>query len=341
MLPLALALSLSTAQAEVPVSRIALGSCFNSRLEMRLWPAIQASKPEVFIWMGDNTYVDGQGNSLDHATEYKLLGQDPGFQWLEKNTKQLATWDDHDYGLNDAGVEYPKKVLAQAAFNEFWKVPADSPRRKREGIYDSTTFGPEGKRIQVILLDTRYFRSPLKRDTDNRRYVGDPDPEKTLLGANQWTWLAEELKKPAELRIIVSSIQVVSEDHPFEKWMNHPLERAKLFTTIKESQASGVMFVSGDRHMADLSAMDGGVGYPLYDLTSSALNRSNRGWRFPEKNQHRLGAMVTGDNFGFIAVDWSKPDPEIKLQVRDQEGENTIQTKLNLSWLKPGRIRTP
>ncbi len=51
---------------------------------------------------------------------------------------------------------------------DFFEVPADDIRRQREGVYWSQVFGPAGKRVQVILLDTRYFRSPLKKGFDSR-----------------------------------------------------------------------------------------------------------------------------------------------------------------------------
>ncbi len=325
--------------SETAIQRIGMGSCINPREEMTLWDGIKAAKPEVFLWLGDNVYVDGRTSSNDHKTEYDILAAQDGFKWLRANTIELATWDDHDYGINDAGVEYPKKVEAQTAFLDFWGVAEDSPRRDRKGIYHSVIMGPVGKRTQFIMLDTRYHRSALKRDEATRAYLGDEDPTKTMLGAEQWAWLGEQLKQPAELRVIASSIQVVSEEHRFEKWMNLPLERAKLFNLIKETEASGVVFVSGDRHLSDLSVMDAGVGYPIYDLTSSALNRSNKGWRMPEQNKHRLVGMQTGDNFGMIQVEWNEEDPLVSMQIRDGKNEIIGQTKIRLSWLKPGRIR--
>jgi alkaline phosphatase D len=72
----------------------------------------------------------------------------------------LAVWDDHDYGANDAGAEYPMKAESQRMFLDFFGVAGDSPRRRRPGIYDARVFGPPGRRVQVILLDLRYFRSP-------------------------------------------------------------------------------------------------------------------------------------------------------------------------------------
>ncbi|MDA0348331.1 MAG: hypothetical protein O3C43_17955 [Verrucomicrobia bacterium] len=54
------------------------------------------------------------------------------------------------------------KVETQKLFLDFFNEPVESARRQREGIYDAKVFGPKGKRVQIILLDTRYFRGPLK-----------------------------------------------------------------------------------------------------------------------------------------------------------------------------------
>jgi alkaline phosphatase D len=165
----------------------------------------------------------------------------------------LATWDDHDYGANDAGAEYPKKRESQQVFLDFFGVPKDHPRRKQEGVYNAHVFGPPGKRVQVILLDGRYFRSPLKKGYqpgepgEGRRgkYSPNTDPDATMLGEAQWRWLAEQLKVPAEVRLIGSGIQVVADEHGSETWGNFPNERRRLFRLIRDSKASGVVLLSG------------------------------------------------------------------------------------------------
>src|SRR5262249_41922243 len=147
----------------------------------------------------------------------------------------------------------------------------------------------------------------------------------TMLGETQWKWLEEQLKVPAKVRLLVSSIQVVAEDHGHEKWMNLPLERERLYKVLRDSKASGVIVLSGDRHLAELSLMDAGIGYPLYDLTSSGLNQGSKKWRRLETNKHRVATMNQGDNFGMVLIDWEKTAPRIRLQIRDVEGEVTIQ----------------
>ncbi len=171
-------------------------------------------------------------------------------------------------------------------------------------------FGPEGKRVQVIMLDTRYFRSsPLKKKSPVTRgegpYEPNPDPTTTMLGEDQWRWLEEQLRTPAEVRLIASSIQVVAEDHGWEKWMNLPHERERLFRLIRETGAAGVVFLSGDRHLAELSMMDGGAGYPFYDVTSA---RSTRPTRTSAANRHRVAtAVYPREAVGRMRIDWSAP----------------------------------
>src|SRR5262249_22644216 len=155
---------------------------------------------------------------------------------LLKTCPVLATWDDHDYGADDVGAEYPKKDESQQVFLDFFGVPKDSPRRTQKGVYHAALFGPPEKRLQVILFDTRYFRSPLKkRDKfipNVGPYIPNPDKTATMLGEAQWRWLEEQLRVPAKVRLLGSSIQVVAEDHGWEKWQNLPHERERLFRLI-------------------------------------------------------------------------------------------------------------
>lgn len=329
------------------VARIAFGSCAQQNRPQPIWHAIADAKPDVFIFLGDNIYGDSDDISKLRA-DYVKLSEKPGFVRLrEQGACILATWDDHDYGKNDAGAEWKIKRESQQLFLDFVGAPADSPRRSREGIYDSMIIGPEGKRVQFILLDTRYFRSPLnERGPEPARELGRPgpytantDPSSTLLGDAQWAWLAEQLKQPAEVRIIATSIQFVAEEHHFELWGNFPHERARMLKLIDETDAAGVVFISGDRHHAEISRLDGGgvagsagTPYPIIDVTSSPINQTKR-WG-NELNRHRIGAMYSDPNFGLIEIDWSRADPVIALEVRAEDGAPLIRHEVALSELR-------
>lgn len=328
--------------AQAPVRRIAFGSCANQGKPQPIWDGINALKPEIFVFLGDNIYADTTDMAV-MKKKYEQFAVVPGFQRLKQSSKILATWDDHDYGMDDAGQEYGPKAESQKLFLDFWGVPVDSPRRQQEGVYSSEMIGPPGQRVQFILLDTRTFRTPLKKKEPRAArgegpYEADPSETCNMLGETQWKWLEEQLKVPAEIRLIGSSIQLVAEDHGWEKWMNFPRQRERFFKLLETTQAKGVIVLSGDRHLAELSMMPNAIGYPLYDLTSSGLTEADRKWRPYENNSHRVGTMNFGNNFGFITIDWYRADPLIRLQIRDEDGEVTLQQKVLLSTIHPNRV---
>lgn len=175
---------------EPVVSRIAFGSCIKQDQPTPIWDAVIETNPQLFVFLGDNIY----GDTLDIQLlrqKYSQLADQPGLHRLKQTCRILGTWDDHDYGQDDVGAEYPRKRESQQAFLDFFAVPPDDPRRTQEGVYSSQVVGPPGKRIQLILLDGRYFRSPLKTgfkpgepgDGYRGKYMPNLDPDSTLLGA--------------------------------------------------------------------------------------------------------------------------------------------------------------
>jgi alkaline phosphatase D len=162
--------------------------------------------------------------------------------------------------------------------------------------------------VQVILLDDRWFRSPLRR-TDQRnapgkeRYLPDPDPRKTLLGEAQWRWLEQQLRQPAEIRLVLSGIQVLAEGHGWERWGNLPLERERLFRLIGDTGAGGVVLLSGDRHIGAYYRHAEGVPYPLVECTASGFTHTFRAVQEPGPN--RIGAPFTELHFGAVDIDWA------------------------------------
>jgi alkaline phosphatase D len=341
-----------SAQAEeAPLARIAFGSCAKQDKPQPIWEAVVETKPERFLFIGDNIYGDSQDMNVLRA-KYALLGAQPGYRKLLQTCPVLATWDDHDYGVNDGGADYPMRRESQQVFLDFFGAPANDLRRTRDGVYSTQVVGPAGKRVQFILLDTRFFRSPLTKVPNKSEpgegyrgiYAPNEDPSATILGEDQWRWLAEQLKVPAELRIIASSFQVLADENGWEMWGNFPRERRRLFKTIRDARANGVVMISGDRHLAEISRLPAthpdGIGYPLYDVTSSSLNTpsgnmTKAGVRFGnELNSHRVGLTYFDVNFGTVLVDWSLPDPVVRLQVRDEKGGVVLQSRFNLSTLR-------
>lgn len=317
------------------LTRIAFGSCNKQHLPSPVFARLAGDGADLFLFIGDTVYADRRGRQMvpdDLRQALATLRAQPEFQALEKAMPIEALWDDHDFGRNDGGRETYLRSLQQA-FMDGWRVPADDPRRRRRGLYRAWRTGPAGRRLQIILLDTRSFRSPLTRrpkGAPGGKYRPDPDPAKTMLGPDQWAWLAERLSEPAELRLIVSSIQVLSEGHGWERWGNLPAERERLFRLLREKDARGVLLLSGDRHVGARYEADAGLGYPLRELTSSAINTS---WRTapPEPGPHIRGDLVRDDNYGRIAVDWQAR--RLRLSLQGAAGPALLQHDLSFTDL--------
>ncbi len=322
-----------------PLDVIAFGSCARQEKPQPIWDAIVRQVPDLFLFLGDNVYADTEDMERMRAA-YARLGEQPGYRTLRERCPVLATWDDHDYGRNDAGAEYPRKRESKEVFLDFFGEPPESPRRARDGVYEARVLGPEGQRVQFILLDTRWFRSPLVR-----RVRGDPsegsagpyrpsdDPAATLLGDEQWRWLEEQVRVPAELRILCSSIQVLASEHGYESWGIFPRERVRLLDLVAAA-GGGVIILSGDRHHAELSR-DDSRGLAIYDLTSSSLNHP-RSWT-NELNAHRVGCALFEANFGLLRVDWTPEDPAVTLEIRRENGEVAIRRRVPLRELRAPR----
>lgn len=210
---------------------IAFGSCNKHDEVNPLWDDVLATNPDLWIWGGgDNIYADTD-NMEELRGVYDAQNNIPGYKKMKETVPVIGTWDDHDYGLNDGGVEFKAKKDSEQEFLDFMGVAKDSPRRTREGgVYAVHNYNlPEGK-IKVLVLDTRYFRTALTPSTSKERRV-QPNVygEGTILGEQQWKWLTEELtNSDADFNILVSSVQYLSNKHGFEGWGNFPHEVDKL-----------------------------------------------------------------------------------------------------------------
>lgn len=297
---------------EAPLQVISFGSCNRQDEAQPLWDPIISHDSDLWIWLGDNIYGDTDSMALMQA-KYELQDANLDYQKLKARTPIIGIWDDHDFGKNDAGNEYPYKDDSRDLMYDFLDVPSDSPLRNKKGGYGAYSYGPSGKRVKVLLLDARYFRDSLQME--NRTYI--PNEEGTVLGDAQWKWLENELKNnDAQITLIGSGIQILPKDHQYEKWANFPYEREKLLDLIGKHKTNGAVLLSGDRHIAEISKLDiEGISHPVYEVTSSGLTHTWREYR-EEPNQYRIGEMIAKLNFGLLLLDWQQDGVEVKMQVR-------------------------
>lgn len=314
-------------------TRIAFGSCMHQGQPKPVLDRALSSSPDLFVFLGDNVY--GDSDDVDVlAAAYAEQATAPELLRLRDAVPVVATWDDHDYGRNDAGKEYPTKAGSKALFLSFWDEPQGSARSARDGLYDSYTLIDEGHSVQILLLDTRWFRDALDPNDGSgmNDYVPTDDTSRTLLGAAQWAWLEAALHEPADVRVVASSIQLGHSYNGYESWTNLPHERQHLVDVLRRSGATNTVVISGDAHWAELSRFDpGDGGYPLYDLTSSGITEE---WSEIPPNDNRIGEPVADNNYGFVEITWGATDHTLALGIVDADGTERIRHDVSTTDLR-------
>ncbi len=286
---------------------LSFGSCNNQSLTNTLWPEILRNHPDVWIWGGDIVYSDTDDMEIMKRS-YDLQKNKKNYTDFRNSVDVLGTWDDHDYGLNDGGAEYSKKDEVQSILLDFLDVDAQDSRRKRAGVYHTKNYKIGSNSIQIIVLDTRYFRTALTKDpSGKKRYLPSKDKNGTMLGKAQWEWLKTTLNNSnANFNIIVSSIQFLSSEHGFESWGTMPYQQQKMEALILSSSAKNTLILSGDRHIAEFSKKEIGPShFPLIDFTSSGLTHSYDSFK-GEENPFRIAPVIASKNFGILKFNFKK-----------------------------------
>ncbi len=331
------------------ISRIAFGSCAKHWQYQPIWETVIAEEPDLFLFLGDAIYADNDGLTAWNVTEKQLQGEwnrladKPEYQRFRAKVPIMATWDNHDYGTHNGGADFELKEASKKMFLDFFGEPTESERRRRSGIYDAKVFGPEGKRVQIILLDTRTFRGPFKLDQrtkEQRTQIGKvgknvphDDANVTILGDAQWAWLDKRLRKPAEVRLFCSSTQVIPDTKGMDEWGCFPQERQRLFDLIETTNANGVLLLSGNVHFAEISKVHT-EAYPLLEFTSSGLTHINEAYA-KAANDDRIAGPMPELNFGLVEIDWSaEPSAQITLKAIDVSGSVGFTHRISLGELQ-------
>ena len=211
-------------------------------------------------------------------------------------------------------------------------MPADDPRRSRPGLHTAYAWGPPSRRVQLILLDLRYFRGRFTPSSaeDRRTYAAgrerslvDQESTETILGEEQWAWLEEQFLEPATVRVVVASFQLAVTGHGFERWGLIPRELQRFYDLVNSTRAEGVVVLSGDRHIGAIYKEEGGreysVGgvdegpfrlpYPITEVTASSFTHTWAGnGGADEAGPNRLGPLIHVNNFAIMSFDWERAE---------------------------------
>ncbi len=368
------------------ITKIAVGSCANQDLPQPIWSTIDKNNPDLFIFAGD-TVCSTPSLQKPLSQQYRKLNMTTEFRQVREKIPMLAIWNDFDFGMDDGGTENPDKESHRTEFIKNWSYLKTALPGEQRALYHAKIFGPKKQKVQIILLDTRWDRSPLKKATPVTitavalpnttsapvaaapnltppaapnlaspaapnltpsaaptavtpptdtvpavktasipdLYLTDDDKSKHFLSEAQWNWLENELKKPAELRLVVSPIQVTANDHHFEKWGNFPQERERLFRLLAKQKAKNVIFISGDRQFASIARLEVKKMGSVYEMTASGLNRNVAPLDTVLTDMTYVNDTLTTPNFGLIKINWDARKVQLELHSADDVVKNTTE----------------
>lgn len=303
VLSLLLVISSSVFALPKELNRIAFGSCNNQNDAQPLWKDLLAQRPDLWIWSGDAVYGDWKSAEALEAA-FNKQNENKDYQDVKLQIPMIGTWDDHDFAFDNADGRLSYKKIAQKLYLDFLGEPADSSRRKQEGIYRSYYFTSQGHKIKVILLDNRYFKN-LERDAE-------------MLGNVQWNWLEEELKNSqADLHFFVTGLSIYSPLLKYtEEWREHRGEFNRLNALLKKYKPKGRVFLTGDKHFSSIFMRNGELEF----LSSGMTHLVNRKvwWYLGRK----YATTYFGLSYGQIDIDWEGDTPVLTMSMRSTRGRD-------------------
>jgi alkaline phosphatase D len=292
----------------------------------QIYAHILERKPDLMLWLGDNTYlreVDWYTRSgIQHRYTHDRAV--PELQPLLASTPQYAIWDDHDFGPNDSDGTWVHKETAWEVFRDFWGNP---------------TFGVNGQKgcttmfqfadVDFFLLDNRYFRTP---------NFCKNCPDRTVLGKEQLNWVKNALAAShAPFKIVAIGGQVLTTSQRNETYINLCAEeREDLLTFIEKEGIKGVIFLTGDVHYSELSAVKNAAGNWVFDLTTSPLTSGvNTDGPNRTDNKHRVPGTTTGEhNFSLLRFSGPREERQVEIKSINAEGKEVWSRTITQGGLR-------
>jgi alkaline phosphatase D len=287
--------------------RIAVASCSNYPFGyFNAYARIAARGDlDLVLHLGDylyeypaGTYGDGAALGRVHTPSHEIVTladyrerhaqykSDPDLQEAHRQHPWVCVWDDHE-SANNAwrdGAEnhnpelgegdWPsRRAAAVRAYHE-WLPIREQPGAAGPHIYRSFRLGDLA---DLIMLDTRLHGRTRQLD-DRSDAAGLADPSRTILGADQQAWFAEQLRASARhgsaWRIVGQQLmfaQLIAEDGLLlnvDQWDGYPASRQAVLDQLAAERLDDTVILTGDIHTA--WAMD-----ITPDPTSRAYDRAS------------------------------------------------------------------
>lgn len=328
-------------RSDPPTVRIATGSCAylnDGRFDRpgtpygggeEIFDTIADTRPDLMLWLGDNIYLrEPEWTSREGINRrYRYYRTHASLRKLWTATPHVAIWDDHDFGPNDGNSSFVNKPWTQEMFRRYWPLPYAAPA---DGLYGQVTQGD----VDIFMLDDRSYRHP------NRWPEG---PEKAMFGAAQMQWLkAALLSSNAPFKLVAGGGQFWNRSNHVEAWSRFPAEQQELRRWLDEQKIPGVVFLSGDRHFAQLLRIERPGLYPLHELTTSPLTSGPvRNPGDTERNNPDMvpGTLYTERNFAMITVTGPRTERVLSIELMDTQGHKRWDWRATAAELAIGTRR--
>jgi len=285
-----------------------------------IWRTIEKRKPDAFLTLGDNVYIDAPRRYGKQRLHYYRRQMRPEYQRLTARTPVYAIWDDHDFGKNDVsgGLDPRKprwKPRVWRVFKRNWNNPAYGGGPARPGSWFDFRIGD----VHFIMTDGRYYRD---------------FSQGTMLGPAQKRWLKQTLRESeATFKVIASGTLWTrhADKGGADSWWGVQEEREEIFNFIADHSIPGVLLISGDRHRGDVYKMKWAGNYPLWEFENGVLtNRHHH-----DTNDKARFSYNKGHMFGELTFDTTADDPTVTYRLVNDAGKTIYRKTLRRSALTP------
>jgi hypothetical protein len=284
------------------VGRTALISCMCDDfpdVQAEMWKIVADQNPDVVFLIGDATYLDGRDSDDEkgmwrrHLEVRRALDL---YKW-KRLRPVISVWDDHDYGTNDGGADYPLKIATRQMFEAMFGSQSESGLVRGPSLaQEASLFGQK-----FYLMDDRFYRT---QNISNGSHWGEEQEE----------WLFSRMQNSTDPVFLMNGSQYFGGYSGYESFeKEHPEQFARVQKRLA-AQAAPILFVSGDRHFSEAMKVEKNIlGYETLELTSSSLHSYGSSELPKALNPRRFLATP---EYNFILVDSSAEPGILNLDIK-------------------------
>ena len=250
----------------------------------------------------------------DYRTRYAQYRRDRDVQDLHQQHPMIAVWDDHEIADNGwkggaenhdeakEGAWADRQSAAKEAYFEWMPVRVQAGGQ----IWRAFRYGDL---VDLLMLDSRYWDRDEQVKQDSGLFG---DAGRSLLGADQQSWLSEQLAgSTAKWKLLGQQVLVATTPSLFapDSWTGYGAARNVLFDAIEATPGGNVVVLTGDIHSSwvtelarDIKAYDPatGQGAVAVELVTPAVSSPGAGKGAPSAE-----GIVKASNAGIRYVDFA------------------------------------